>query len=93
MNVPALAFLSTVTVLFGNTPGIAAVFQTTGNTPSGAQVALHAYPVRDDSSSLKKTMSPIQNAKGESRSRPPQKNRSPMPSVSKDIHRARHPKN
>ncbi|MGE0469521.1 MAG: OmpA family protein [Nitrospira sp.] len=77
MNVPALAFLSTVTVLFGNTPGIAAVFQTTGNTPSGAQVALHAYPVRDDSSSLKKTMSPIQNAKGGKQKPPTPKEQEP----------------
>jgi len=64
MNVPALAFLSTVTVLCGNTPGIAAVFQTTGNIPTGAQVALQAYPVRDDSPSQKKTTSPIQTTKG-----------------------------
>ncbi len=64
MNVPALAFLSTVTVLCGNTPGIAAGFQTTGNIPTGAQVALHAYPVRDDSPSQKKTTSPIQTTKG-----------------------------
>ncbi len=64
MNVPALAFLSTVTLLFGNTPGIAAVFQATGNIPTGAQVAVHAYPVREDSSSHKKTTSPMQTTKG-----------------------------
>ncbi len=70
MNVPALAFLSTVTVLFGNTPGIAAVFQTTGNIPTGAQVALHAYHVRDDSSSQKKATSPIQTTKGDKQKQP-----------------------
>jgi chromosome segregation ATPase len=64
MNVPALVFLSTVTVLFGNTPGIAALFQTTGNIPSGTQVVLHAYPVRDDSPSQKKATSLTQTAKG-----------------------------
>lgn len=77
MNVPALAFLSTVTVLFGITPGIAAVFQTTGNTPSGAQVALHAYPVRDDSSSQKKTTSLIQTAKGGKQKPPTPKEQEP----------------
>jgi flagellar motor protein MotB len=70
MNVPALAFLSTVTVLFGNTPGITAVLQTTGNIPTGSQVALHAYHVRDDSSSQKKTTSPIQTTKGDKHKQP-----------------------
>lgn len=64
MNVPALVLASTITVLCGNTPGIAAVFQATGNIPTDTQVALHAYPVRDDSPSQKKTTSPIQTMKG-----------------------------
>ena len=65
MNLPALAFLSTVIVFSGNAPGIAAVFQTTGNIQTDAQVALHASHVRDDSSSQKKPTSPAQTSKGE----------------------------
>ncbi|MDH4245386.1 MAG: OmpA family protein [Nitrospira sp.] len=61
----ALALLSTVTLFSENAAGIAAVFPATSDSSTGDQVALHLYPVRDDSSSQKKSPSPIQATKGE----------------------------
>lgn len=65
MNVPVLALLSTFILCSGNPPSLAAVFQATGSIPTNEQIALHSYPVLDDSSAQKKTASPTQAAKGE----------------------------
>lgn len=65
MNLPALALISTVTLFSGNAASTATVFHPTGNLSTGDQVALHLYPVRDDSSSQKKATSPIQATRGE----------------------------
>ncbi|MDH4083244.1 MAG: OmpA family protein [Nitrospira sp.] len=73
MNIPALAFLSTVIVFSGTAPSTAVVFPPTGNIPTDDQVAPHAYHVRDDSSSQKKATPPAQTSKGGKQKPPTQK--------------------
>lgn len=71
MNLPALALVSTATLFSGNPGSIAAVFHGPGTSLTGEEVALHAYPVRDDPSSQQKATSPPQATKGDKNKQSP----------------------
>lgn len=65
MKLSALVLVSAFTLLSGNAPGMAAVFQVTGTIPTDGGMALHVCPVNDDHSPESEHVFPSQTSKGE----------------------------